>query len=633
MILEDDLLVQRCINGDRDAFGVLVDKYKDAVCGLAYSKVRNFHDAEDIAQEAFIDAYRSLPSLRHPHRFSSWIYTIVANRCRMWARKRHRESIAFASMDEPELKENLRDQALRENRKVQVLDSVLDAINGLPESSRLVMTLYYINGLTCKEIGEFTGTSINTIMSKLRRARARLMREFDEVPAQAMAQRKVQPEFTTEVLRAIEHISPVTPWHSSPITRTISIPWVLGIIVSLMVIAGISYISPPVGLDDLLGREESVAVYLMDEIRIEEPGDEMVTLIKTISETVLKAEVVKVQDLGATRFLDVIRGRDGGHSARFGDRSVWVFGDTFLSSAGQDGSNWRSSTWCWTQDFDARDGIGSLDEPVDVKGAPGEFLPFTRGELVYNKIHNLQFLPKRLRSRWALWPGPVVVSPQEDKAYVFYTKALARSGILNFQSAGSSIALWEAPDKPVVRPKLRPGEDDPTILFPKGDVTLGQGALVVDDWLYAYGCESGELSWPCIVARVRFADALKRDAWEFFAGEGRWSVDWTEAVTVMDAAPALSVHWNEYLGKYLAIYSNQLANTISIRTADQPEGTWSDSQVVVDCVVPSNSELWSYSGMAHPEFARDNGRVEYLTYYRETGSFTGEIRLVELLFR
>ncbi len=159
MILEDDLLVQRCINGDRDAFGILVDKYKDAVCGLAYSKVRNFHDAEDIAQEAFIDAYRSLPSLRHPHRFSSWIYTIAANRCRMWARKRHRESIAVASMDEPELRENLRDQALRENRKMQILDSVLDAINGLPESSRLVMTLYYINGLTCKEIGEFTGTS------------------------------------------------------------------------------------------------------------------------------------------------------------------------------------------------------------------------------------------------------------------------------------------------------------------------------------------------------------------------------------------------------------------------------------------------------------------------------------------
>jgi hypothetical protein len=101
----------------------------------------------------------------------------------------------------------------------------------------------------------------------------------------------------------------------------------------------------------------------------------------------------------------------------------------------------------------------------------------------------------------------------------------------------------------------------------------------------------------------------------------------------MDTAPALSVHWNEYLGKYLAVYSNQLVSKISIRTAERPEGPWSDSQVVVECVAPTNGKIWSYSGLAHPEFARDNGRVEYLTYYRETGSFTGEMRLVEVSFK
>jgi len=82
-MLRDDLLVNKCLAGDRDAFGVLVDKYKDAVYGLVYSKVRNFHDAEDIAQEVFISAYRDLRSLRQPHRFSSWIYAIAANCCRM----------------------------------------------------------------------------------------------------------------------------------------------------------------------------------------------------------------------------------------------------------------------------------------------------------------------------------------------------------------------------------------------------------------------------------------------------------------------------------------------------------------------------------------------------------------------
>ena len=102
---------------------------------------------------------------------------------------------------------------------------------------------------------------------------------------------------------------------------------------------------------------------------------------------------------------------------------------------------------------------------------------------------------------------------------------------------------------------------------------------------------------------------------------------------VMDAAPMLSVHWNEHLGKYLAVYSNQLANTISIRTADRPEGPWSESRAVVECVVPPAGRIWSYAGLAHPEFARDNGKVECFTYYRETGAFTGEIRLVEVSFK
>jgi hypothetical protein len=63
----------------------------------------------------------------------------------------------------------------------------------------------------------------------------------------------------------------------------------------------------------------------------------------------------------------------------------------------------------------------------------------------------------------------------------------------------------------------------------------------------------------------------------------------------MDAAPALSVHWNEYLAKYLAVYSNQLANTISIRTADQPEGPWQDFRTRKDRSIKTRSDIgWEY---------------------------------------
>jgi len=82
MQLTDGMLVQRCLNGDKEAFGFLVDRYKESVFGLlTYSKVGNIHDAQDIAQEAFLSAYKNLRQFRHPYKFHSWLYTITANCC------------------------------------------------------------------------------------------------------------------------------------------------------------------------------------------------------------------------------------------------------------------------------------------------------------------------------------------------------------------------------------------------------------------------------------------------------------------------------------------------------------------------------------------------------------------------
>ena len=346
-----------------------------------------------------------------------------------------------------------------------------------------------------------------------------------------------------------------------------------------------------------------------------------------------RIEVVKVKDVGPLRFLKVIRGRDGGFSALFGNRSVWVFGDTPLNFAAEDSSRWRSSTWCQTEDLDANDGIQNLLDPVDANGAPGEFLPFTEEELKYNQVHNRMDVVETERSRWALWPGPIVIDPVSKKAYVFYSKIYSKVGAWNFEGIGSSIAVWESPEGAVIRPKVGVLGEDSMILFPKGDVTLGYGAVGVDDWLYAYGGERKGLVFPCMVGRVKLSDVLNRNSWQFFAGNDRWSSDWKDAIPVLDAAPMLTVHWNQYLGKYLAVYSEPLVNNISIRTADRPEGPWSNSQVVVQCKPPTNKEAWTYGGMAHPEFTKENGRIEYFTYCWETGFLKSEIRLVELSFR
>jgi hypothetical protein len=166
---------------------------------------------------------------------------------------------------------------------------------------------------------------------------------------------------------------------------------------------------------------------------------------------------------------------------------VWVFGDTPLNAPAVDGSRWRSSTWGWAEDFRAGHRV-TLREPVDRNGAPGEFLPFTPEELAYNAAHNRETLPEQQRSRWGLWTGPLVVDPKTGKALVFYIKMLCKSGPWAFEEFGRSIAVWEKPERTPVRPEVKPGADDPKLLFPRGDVPLGAGVVALGDWIYAYGC-------------------------------------------------------------------------------------------------------------------------------------------------
>ena len=86
MRTEDGYIIYKCLNGDTGAFGLLVDKYKAGVYALAYSKLRNFHDAEDVAQEVFIRAYENLHKLRRWERFASWLYRITSSLCMRFLR-------------------------------------------------------------------------------------------------------------------------------------------------------------------------------------------------------------------------------------------------------------------------------------------------------------------------------------------------------------------------------------------------------------------------------------------------------------------------------------------------------------------------------------------------------------------
>jgi RNA polymerase sigma-70 factor (ECF subfamily) len=195
----DRELVERVLNGDAGAFGELVRRYQGAVYGLAYHRVRHFADAQDIAQESFIKAFRKLRQLDRPDRFAVWLYAITVNECRMWQRQRREvatwEDAVTLSAVEVSTAETWERQELRA--------AVRQTVESLPEKDRLAVTLRYLAGLSCQEIGEFLNVPVTTVEGRLYRARRQLKKEMMAMVEESFAGRKLPEDFAQEVLKQL----------------------------------------------------------------------------------------------------------------------------------------------------------------------------------------------------------------------------------------------------------------------------------------------------------------------------------------------------------------------------------------------------------------------------------------------
>ena len=166
MRYDDDAgLVKAVLDGDKDAFVFLVDRYQGAVYAYCLNQVRSEEDAKDVTQEVLLKAYLKLEQLKTPHAFRSWLYTIASNECRMWHRK-HQSHEALESEVET--------ATIAHGSDLETQLTVKKEIDALPESQRLVVLMHYFSGFSLKEIGEFLGTSRAAIKARLFRARQRL---------------------------------------------------------------------------------------------------------------------------------------------------------------------------------------------------------------------------------------------------------------------------------------------------------------------------------------------------------------------------------------------------------------------------------------------------------------------------
>jgi RNA polymerase sigma factor (sigma-70 family) len=226
---DDRYIIHKCLNGDSAAFGILVDKYKASIYALAYSKLRNFHDAEDITQEAFIKAYRNLRTLRYWDDFPAWLYSITANLCKNWIRSQStRPDRDFVADQNPDLLTRLSMDSYREGA---TRESVHEALNSLPEIYRQVLTLYYFSGMSIREIGRFLRTPPNTIAQRLRRARARMKQEMIAMMSETFEEQKLQADFTFRIVEAVKRIK------IQPTPRATGLPWGLSLAAGIVIAA------------------------------------------------------------------------------------------------------------------------------------------------------------------------------------------------------------------------------------------------------------------------------------------------------------------------------------------------------------------------------------------------------------
>lgn len=176
---EEIYIINRVKSGDREAFSLVVDKYRDMVYTICLRMLTVEADADDAAQEIFVKVYRSIASFQEKSKFSTWIYRIAYNHCISVIRKKVK---IIDMVDElPDSEINNQDVSgldlLGEEERKHYLQLAIEA---LAETDAVVVTLFYYDELSLEEIAEVTGLTSANIRIKLHRSRKKMYKVLSE---------------------------------------------------------------------------------------------------------------------------------------------------------------------------------------------------------------------------------------------------------------------------------------------------------------------------------------------------------------------------------------------------------------------------------------------------------------------
>jgi len=170
---DDEIAIEKCRNGEREAFRHLVEKYQRQAVSHATAILGSREDALDAAQEAFIDAFKALKQFDSSRPFYPWFYVLLRNRCfKLAARKRETESIDETVIVAP--------NSTAQSERILALEN---ALRSLDMEDREIVTLKYFDGLSYNELAARLQIPKGTVMSRLFHARKKLQAKLERVVA------------------------------------------------------------------------------------------------------------------------------------------------------------------------------------------------------------------------------------------------------------------------------------------------------------------------------------------------------------------------------------------------------------------------------------------------------------------
>ncbi len=171
-VASDEALVRRVLDGEVEVFAAIVERYHGVILAASMQMIGDAELAEDCAQEAFIEGFRSLNNLRDPSSLRSWLFGILRNRCRKALSRRRLRTMPLE--DETDIPAEPREAPEGPDR-----ERLLELLGELPDSYREVLAARYLADMEYEEIAEALGTSVNNVRVRCCRARERLRSILD----------------------------------------------------------------------------------------------------------------------------------------------------------------------------------------------------------------------------------------------------------------------------------------------------------------------------------------------------------------------------------------------------------------------------------------------------------------------